>query len=229
MHTEHRTSELGALATRIDCGLPPLSGAERRIALAVHRCMAFGAEPPGPACIAAASGETPQTVEAALAGWPGVYRDDGDRVIGFWGLALRPMMPHRLRVRGRLLHTWCAWDALFLPEVLGVERAEVESVCPATGRPVVLTVTTSGVEDPQPETARLSMVAPDRLCIEGQGIISSFCHHIHFLASPGGGERWIRETGNGAFLITPGQGWELGRLCNRLRYGDALDEACTCR
>ncbi len=220
--------DLHELARRIDRGFPPLSEAERRIALAAHRCLAECAEPLEATSIAEAAGETTEDVEAALARWPGVYRDDGGRIVGFWGLALQPIMSHRLRARDRDLHTWCAWDALFLPEILGVDRAEVESVCPATGRPVTLTVTTNGVAEPQPQTAWLSMVDPERLDVEGTGVISSFCHHIHFVASAEDGERWIRETGNGAFLLTLEEGWQLGRLTNRLRYGVTLAEASTC-
>ena len=40
-------------------------------------------------------------------------------------------MSHRFEVAGRTLYTWCAWDSLFLPQILGQE-AEVESTCPLT-------------------------------------------------------------------------------------------------
>src|SRR2546422_6561781 len=53
-----------------------------------------------------------------------VYPDDEGRVLGFGGLAAAPMH-HRLEVDGRTLWTWCAWDSLFIPEILG-KRARVD-------------------------------------------------------------------------------------------------------
>ncbi len=35
----------------------------------------------------------------------------------YWGLAIAETK-HRLEVDGRALYTWCAWDSLFLPEIL---------------------------------------------------------------------------------------------------------------
>src|SRR5437879_5369419 len=57
-----------------------------------------------------------------------IYRDDEGRVLGFGGLAAAPMH-HRLEVDGRTLWTWCAWDSLFIPEILG-KRARVVSPDP---------------------------------------------------------------------------------------------------
>jgi alkylmercury lyase len=47
----------------------------------------------------------------------GVQVDDDGAVVGA-ALTLRPT-PHRFRVRGHDLYTWCGFDALFLPIVLG--------------------------------------------------------------------------------------------------------------
>jgi alkylmercury lyase len=63
-------------------------------------------------------------------------------MIGFRGLAL-PAMPHRLQVDGRTLHAWCAWDTLFLPQLIG-KPAGVESTCPTTEQTIRLTVTPDG-------------------------------------------------------------------------------------
>ena len=64
-----------------------------------------------------------------LAVWPGVFLDEAQRVIGFWGLAL-PEMQHRYRVGERQLYTWCAWDTVFITPILN-QVAEVESRCPS--------------------------------------------------------------------------------------------------
>src|SRR5439155_14324278 len=73
---------------------------------------------------------------------------DRQRMIGFWGLSIGPM-PHRLIVNRQSLYAWCAWDTLFLPELLGV-TAEIESRCPTTGRPITLTVDGTHVTSQDP-------------------------------------------------------------------------------
>lgn len=56
-----------------------------------------------------------------------VYADNGVTV-GFGGLAAAPMH-HTFRVKGQTIWTWCAWDSLFIPALLG-ERADVSSPDP---------------------------------------------------------------------------------------------------
>ncbi|MGH7575101.1 MAG: organomercurial lyase [Longimicrobiales bacterium] len=44
-------------------------------------------------------------------------------------------MHHRFEIDARTLGTWCAWDSLFIPELLG-EAARVQSTDPETGEVV---------------------------------------------------------------------------------------------
>lgn len=226
MNPEHLGGDLPALAKRLVCDGPQLNAMDRRIALALHRCMAFDTTPPADARIAEVAGASPEHVAATLAGWPGVHRDEFGGVVGFWGLALDSVTPHRLHVGGRVLHTWCAWDALFLPELLGVDHADVASVCPVTGRKVRVVVTPSGIQKLQPASARLTIVDPT--CCDaqpgGEGVIPIFCRNVHFVASAEDGARWMQETGRPASLLTIEEGWRLGGLTNRLRYDAALEE-----
>src|SRR5215813_6170137 len=60
-----------------------------------------------------------------------VYPDKQGRVLGFGGLAAA-QMDHRFEVDGRTLWTWCAWDTLFIPEILG-KTARIESRDPESG------------------------------------------------------------------------------------------------
>src|SRR5262249_52400942 len=68
-----------------------------------------------------------------------VYADGQGRVLGFGGLAVTPMQ-HRFEVQGRMLSTWCAWDSLFIPEILA-RSARVASTDPETGETIRLVVT----------------------------------------------------------------------------------------
>src|ERR1700687_715034 len=67
-----------------------------------------------------------------------IYSDDQGSVLGFSGLAATPMH-HRFEVDGRILSTWCAWDSLFIPEILG-RPALVTSPDPESGELVRLVV-----------------------------------------------------------------------------------------
>lgn len=212
-------TDLDVLARRCSEAFPSLTDVERRIALAVHRTMAAT----GPARvedIAARADVRSAMVTNALSRWPGVYRDRAGRVTGFWGLSTEPM-GHTLELNGRILFGWCAWDTLFLPGILHAS-GRVRSTCPATGRAVTLRVEPDGVKDLEPPETVVSLLDPDRADVAGDRVISSFCHHIHFLASTDAWEAWARETRNGTFMLTVAEAWTLGRKVNRLRYGAAL-------
>jgi alkylmercury lyase len=140
-----------------------------------------------------------------LTAWPTVERDDQQQVIAFSGLTLRPT-EHRLDVTGRALHAWCAWDALFLPAMLG-QPARVRSRCPITGADIHLTVAPGGVQASDPAPLAVSFPPPDALCV--QDITSSFCCHVHFLAGAHAAERWRADHG-GALVL------DLDEVCRRV-------------
>ena len=151
-----------------------------------------------------------------------IYRDDDGLIVGFGGLAVVPMN-HRFRVNGRTLYTWCAWDALFLVDVLNV-RAEIESTCPQTGTAIHVTVSRAGVERIEPKEAVISFLFPDAPLFEqsaGQ-TIASFCHYVHFLASPEVAEQWTAKH-EGTFALSVDDGFRLGRMHNDARFGAVLD------
>ena len=111
------------------------------LALTLVRQLARG-KPVTEAALAAAGNRTTDEIAAQLARWPNIERDADAAVIGFSGLTLRSTA-HSFQVEGRPLHTWCAWDTLFLPGMLGV-TARVRSNCPVSGRAVDLVVAPDG-------------------------------------------------------------------------------------
>src|SRR5207245_7347415 len=100
---------------------------EQRLGLEIYRQLAQG-EPVLRSELAEALEAPPDTVDELLE-HPNLrsltYTDKQGRIIGFGGLAVREM-PHRFRIDGRTLYTWCAWDSLFIPLILGLE-AKVHS------------------------------------------------------------------------------------------------------
>src|SRR3546814_19337606 len=59
---------------------------------------------------------------------------------------------HQMTVNGRRLWTWCAYDTLFLPTLLG-ETGEIETRDPETERVIRLTVSPTGIEAAEPAGA----------------------------------------------------------------------------
>lgn len=106
-------------------------------------------------------------------------------------LTMRPTQ-YRFRVRGNDLYTWCGYDALFLPIILG-GRAEVASTCPVTGTEIRLTVETDGtVSAVTPSTVVVGIVGQEvTSCCSVSGPDSAICTQMPFFASRDAGEQWL--------------------------------------
>lgn len=207
-----------ALAERVNTSFPKLSERGRRVALATHRILARGTPVPDYG-IAAATRLDIQEVREEMADWPGVYRNDHGSIVGFWGLALEGM-PHHFEVDGVELSTWCAWDTLFLPELIQ-KTARVRSPCGLSGALLSLQVTPTGVSTPH-EGLVVSFVDPGEGTVDRNRLISTFCRNIHFFETRDAGLEWLETRGDELTLLSLEEAFLLGRACNQLRYGDSL-------
>lgn len=139
-------------------------------------------------------------------------RDAKDRVIGILGLSLK-RHPHRFAFDGLNLWTWCAWDALFLPTLLGT-TAEVASACPVTGDEIRLRVSPRKVLHVAPRETVLTMAVP-RLAAGGpprvEEVWTSFCQHVHFFRSEQAAVQWISQGSSQAQILSVDEAYELGR------------------
>jgi alkylmercury lyase len=211
--------EISSLAEAIAGSMAGLSVEEQRLAVALYRRLARG-EPVPAGSLAAELGADEDEIEGTLNGWPAVYRADDGAIVAFGGLAI-PEMPHRFRVDGRLLHTWCAWDALFIPELIG-RSAEVESQSPVSGDLVRLTVAPEAIVAAEPHDAVVSMLSPTERFDDD--VVASFCHFVHFFTSASDAQPWLGQH-RVTFLLSLDEAFELGRMTNRLCYGEALRDA----
>lgn len=144
-----------------------------------------------------------------------VYPDEQGRVVGFGGLATS-RMHHQLELPGGTLWTWCAWDTLFIPEILG-ERARVTSRDPETGDPVRLIVTPQQIESAEPKQAVVSFLPPNAL-ESVKSWVAAFCHFVFFFASRDSGERWVAKH-PGTFLYSLDDAFVLARRINARNFG----------
>ncbi len=207
---------LEELAGQIVNAMPKLGHEEQRVAVALYRLLAQG-EPVSPTSLARAVNLSETYIRDLLTRWPGVYHDDSGSVIGFWGLAL-PEMPHRFTVERRTLHTWCAWDSLFIPGIIG-KTAHVESADPLTKVLMTLSVGPDGVNDASSAGVVVSFLSPEGAF--DADVIMNFCHFVHFFDSEESGARWT-ATHKGTFLLSLEEAFTLGQMTNARKFQGAL-------
>jgi alkylmercury lyase len=156
------------------------------------------------------------------------YADDRGRVLGFGGLAVGPMH-HRFEVAGRTLWTWCAWDSLSIPEILG-RPARVESADPESGELVRLVVTPDGVESVVPDGAVVSFIQPEAQVFDkgAANMMAKFCHFVFFFSSRASGERWVAKHPD-TFLYSLDDAFALAKRLNARNFGPVLAERARSR
>jgi alkylmercury lyase len=220
MATTNEKLSLDDVARAVVGAFPTLDPLEQRLSLDLYRLLA-GGEPVLRAELARRLEVPLETVDRILDGWPGVFADEQRRVVGYWGLALPAAYksPHKFTTAGRTLSAWCAWDTLFLPQLLG-ETAEVESTAPAPGGTVRLTVAPERVERVEPAGARMSFVLPEATRAR-EDVLTSFCHYIYFFPAQEAGESWVAQH-QGTFLLSIDEAHELARRKNAAQYKDVL-------
>ena len=204
--------EFESVSASILALFPPLPETEQRVALTLYRLLAEDGAVSNED-LARAAGTSPETAGRMLSGWPGVYRGGDGRIVGYGGLTVSATK-HRMRIGRNTRYTWCAWDTLFIPELLNA-TAQVESTCPATGERVTLTIRPDGVQ-PAGEAPAVSFVAPAPTQATAD-IVRHFCCHVQFFASEVAGRQWVSKR-PGTFLATLEQAWQLGRRRNAQRY-----------
>jgi alkylmercury lyase len=214
----NETIDLDRVIATVLEGFPRLDTLAQRVSVALYRLLAAG-KPVARRDLARKVDVAAETVERILGGWPGVFYDAQGCVVGYWGLALPEAYrsPHRFVTGGRDFSAWCAWDTLFLPELLGA-GAEVASASPEGGGHVRLSVTPRGVARVEPAAAAMSFLVPDAKAV-GKDVVASFCHFVHFFPTRVAGERWCARR-PGTFMLSIDEAEALARRKNAAQYPD---------
>ncbi|MCH8344714.1 MAG: organomercurial lyase MerB [Planctomycetes bacterium] len=191
----------------------------QRVCVELYQQLA-GGDPVSLENLASALGLSVSEVKQALgtSTLAAVEYDERGRVVGFGGLALNPT-PYRFELGGRTLYTWCALDTLFIPRILK-KRARVLATCPVSGRRIRLTVGPDRVEECKPHDAFVSLVMPEASQLKGQ-LRSSFCCHVHFLASQEAADNWLSQN-HGAFILPVKEAFEVAQSMTDQRFKDTL-------
>ena len=212
--------DLDDVAARTVKAFPVLNLLEQRVSLQLYRLLAEG-QPVARGILAERLEVSLEAIDAILDRWPGIFADSLGRIVGYWGLALPAAYAsrHQLTIGGRKLSAWCAWDTLFLPQLLA-QAAEIESSSPDQGSTVRLTVSPERVERVQPAGALMSFLLPDAAEVK-KDVLSTFCHFIHFFASRQAGESWAAQH-SGTFLLSIEEASILARRKNEMQYAEVL-------
>jgi alkylmercury lyase len=200
--------------------LPRFSPEEQQAAVALYRELAKG-QPVDDVQLGRALELSAAEAHALLERDPikcFTYFDGEGRVIGFGGLAAAPMH-HRLEVDGRFLSTWCAWDSLFIPEILG-RPARIRSPDPESGELVRLVVTPERIESVEPNEAVISFIWPEAQFFQtsAANVMAEFCHFIYFFVSRSSGARWVEKNPD-AFLYSLDDAFALAKRFNEHNFG----------
>lgn len=196
-----------------------MSEQEQQVSMHIYRSMAQ-VKPLSAKLIASSLGLSLELVTRILNGWNNIYYSNDGNIIGYWGLSLSKTK-HRFEVDGHGLYTWCAWDALFIPKIIG-KTAIVASVCPVTGYPIQLTISPDAIESAKPAGVVISFIKPEAAKVQ-ESIVTHFCHYVYFFSSENAGQRWV--SGNpGTFLLSLIEAFALGHRKNKLQYKDTLDD-----
>ncbi len=204
------TTSSDVIATKLTAALgPQLADPAFMAAL---RALA-GGDPVTAETLSEATGLPVPTMAARLAAAPNLETDEAGRVVGA-ALSLVPTS-HRVHLGDKTLYTWCAFDLLLLPQILG-ESLEAETVDPVTGEAIQVAVAPHGVQAVSPAGVVATLVTPDAdaVCC---GVRGAFCDYAHFFGSEGAAVGWLKERGTEARGLTLplDQAFEVARLLLR--------------
>jgi alkylmercury lyase len=110
---------------------------------------------------------------------------DAGRLLGIYGLTLRPTQ-HRLRLRGSMFFTWCAFDLVGIPAALG-ESAEISSECAQCHR-VVSFAMIDGEPPDLPIVISWLSERCDSIRDQFCPTVNFYCDEAHHEAAVGAGE-----------------------------------------
>ncbi len=213
------TPDLNKLATLFVDTFPQLSVDDQQLTLKLYQLLAEG-KPVSRDRLAQALGRSTDTVIHTLSQWPGIFYDESERIVAFLGLSVNKTQ-HQLTVNGRTVYTWCAWDTLFIPELLNA-TVDISSTCGATGEGVRLTVSPSGIQAVEPGDVVVSFLIPDENELR-ENVTASFCHFVYFFRSREDGEAWVSEH-DGTFLLSLEEAFTVGQKMNAARYNETLEK-----
>jgi len=192
---------------------PEISNEQQQLSLSIYRSLALG-KPVSIEQLQKKTGLTANFISQSLHSWPGIFFDNNKNVTGFWGITTRET-PHRLNVNDQISYAWCAWDSLFIPDLLN-ETVQVSSLCPVTNNKIELEISPGRVKVFGDKSLYVSFLMPDKEEMM-ENVITKFCHFVYFFDSKSVAEQWSVEH-PGTFLLSLDNAFSIGKNVNATRY-----------
>jgi alkylmercury lyase len=114
---------------------------------------------------------------------------------------------HRISMDGKQLYAWCAYDAIYIPGVVG-KSAQITSRDPETGDSIKISITPLGVAQVRPEGTVVSVVGPDE--DTRGGAASPRCSRMLFFGSRDSADRWLQGR-SGIAVLSVEEVYEIAR------------------
>lgn len=198
---------------------PAATKDEQTLALALYRLLSLG-KPVNISQLQTEVSLTASAIEQILHDWPSVFFNNAQQVIGFWGMAVQATT-HQLLVDKNVCYAWCAWDMLFIPQLLN-KVVHIESNCPATNNTIKLIVSPTDAKSTNGKPLYVSFLQPDMDKLNDD-ITGSFCRFVYFFDSKIIAEQWLAKRPN-TFLLTLEAAFEIAKHVNNRRFNLTLDK-----
>lgn len=208
---------LTQLSDHLVQAFPVMDKLEQNIALIIYRLLAEGSAV-SKITISKVSGQSIDSVEKTIQTWTEIIYDNENNITDFLGLSIKETR-HRLNIDATTVYTWCAWDTLFIAELIN-KPINVHSVCPVTNKNIQLDVSIDGVKPINNENIMVSFLKPNKSKLN-KNIQASFCCYVFFFFNRKAGERWLIEHDD-AFLLSLDEAFTVGKKFNAARYNLVL-------
>jgi len=194
--------------------LPKLSQAEQNMALAIYRLLAQTGKPVDLPQLADYLQWVLKDVQNIMADWQGIQTNEDRQIIAFMGLTTQKTA-HSFQVNDHTLYTWCAWDSLFIPQLLAMP-ARIRSISPTDGTPIEIDIEGYEVDNLSSQQIHVSFKMPGHQYSSAE-IVQQFCCNIHFFTDESSANGWLKEH-PGTGLMTLQAALELGKAFNESRF-----------
>ena len=113
--------------------------------------------------------------------------DENGNVLAFAGLSLNETV-HQLTMESKVLYTWCGFDSLFIPLLLGKD-AEISTISPNDER---VSFSLKKGEFQGSEDIVMSLVSVSASAMR-EDVRVVFCHNVNFFPNIESGTRYIEQ------------------------------------
>lgn len=196
----------------------------QRLSVALYRLLGRGA-PVEHEKLGAACGISAERATQLLSEFPPttVALDERGAILAFGGISLVPTH-HRFVCKDVELYTWCVFDGLFLPEILG-ETATLVTHCPGSGAELTVELAPGKVRAARPSDCVMSIVSPDiKACCDN--LRKAFCDHVNLFKDERTFRIWSRNRQD-VGCLTLEEAQLFARERNAMRYPD-VEMRATC-